>query len=282
MRVTSLIENSCLENASDLVPEFGLSMHIELGGSRVLFDMGSSRAFADNAAHLDVDIAAVDAAVVSHQHFDHGGGLDAFLEANDSATIYLREAPLADRYFKAFGILKRPIGIDLGLVERHRERFAFVNGKREIAPGVFVVTAIGSGHQRPRGNRRLFVQRGKSMTRDPFDHELVMVAIEDDGMVVFTGCSHCGVLNLVDAAVEAFPSQPVKALIGGFHLIGLPFYDSMAASRREVEALGSEVLERVSGPILTGHCTGKKAFPILQDVMGDRLRSFPTGAVAEF
>jgi 7,8-dihydropterin-6-yl-methyl-4-(beta-D-ribofuranosyl)aminobenzene 5'-phosphate synthase len=281
MRVTSLIENSRLETADDLTAEFGLSMLVEHGGTTVLFDMGSSAAFADNAARLAVDVSAVDAAVVSHHHFDHGGGLARFLEVNTRAKVYLREAPLADRRFRAFVVLDRPIGLDLDLVERHRDRIEFVSDTAEIAPGVFLLTAIGSAHPRPRGNRRLFVRQDTGFASDPFDHELLMVVREDDGMAVFTGCSHSGVLNLIDAAIEAFPETPIKAVFGGFHLIGLPFYDSMAASRREVEALGRQILERVSGPVFTGHCTGEKAFPILEGVMGDRLKTFPTGARTE-
>jgi 7,8-dihydropterin-6-yl-methyl-4-(beta-D-ribofuranosyl)aminobenzene 5'-phosphate synthase len=281
MRVTSLIENSRLESAEALTPEFGLSMFVEHGSSTVLFDMGSSAAFADNAALLAEDISAVDAAVISHHHFDHGGGLARFLETNTHAKAFLRDAPLADRRFRAFGILDRPIGIDLDLVDRHRERFEFVTGTREIVPGVFLLTAIGSDHQRPRGNRKLYVRLSTGLVRDPFDHELLMVVRDDDGMVVFTGCSHSGVLNLIDAAIAAFPETPVKAVFGGMHLIGLPFYDSMAASRREVEALGRQILERVEGPVFTGHCTGKKAFPILAGVMGARLQTFPTGARTE-
>lgn len=281
MRVTSLIENSRLETADDLVPEFGLSMLVEHGGSTVLFDMGSSSAFADNAGRLAVDISTVDAAVISHQHFDHGGGLAYFLNANTRAKVYLREAPLADRRFKAFAVIDRPIGLDLELVERYRDRFEFVSDTTEIAPGVFLLTAIGSAHRRPRGNRKLYVQRDSGFVRDPFDHELLMVVREDDGMAVFTGCSHSGVLNLIDAAIDAFPATPIKAVFGGFHLIGLPFYNSMAASRSEVKALGREILERVSGPVFTGHCTGKKAYPILEGVMGERLREFPTGARTE-
>ena len=281
MFVTSLVENDRLQGSDNLVPEFGLSMLVEHGESMVLFDMGASSAFADNAHQLDIDLAAVDAAVVSHQHFDHGGGLEHFLGANSSATVYLRQAPMADRRFKALVFLNRPIGLDLDLIERHRDRFDVVDGRREIAPGVFLVTAIGATHQRPRGNRNLYVRNGAVLTRDPFDHELLMVVHDDDGMAVFTGCSHSGVLNLIDAAIEAFPATPIKAVFGGFHLIGLPFYDSMAASRREVEKLGRRILERVSGPVFTGHCTGRKAIPILERVMGDRLRAFPTGARAE-
>lgn len=279
MRVTSLIENNRLES-TDLVPEFGLSMLVDLEGSSVLFDMGSSQTFADNAERLEIDLSAVDAAVISHQHFDHGGGLRRFLSINSRAPVYLREAPLVDRYFSAFKVLKRPIGLDLDAVNENRDRIEFVDGVREILPGVFLVTAISPTHELPRGNRRLFAQRGEELVRDPFDHELLMVVHEGDSMAVFTGCSHNGVLNLIDAAIEAFPETPVKAVFGGFHLIGLPFYDSMAASRREVEMLGREILERVSGPVFTGHCTGRKAFPILESVMGDRLQLFPTGARA--
>lgn len=281
MQVMSLIENDRLQGAENLAPEFGLSMVIEIGESLVLFDMGSSSAFADNADQLELDLSTVDAAVISHQHFDHGGGLRHFLSVNSRAPVYLRKAPLVDRQFSAFKLLKRPIGLDLDVVRDNLDRIEFVDGVREIVPGVSLVTVIPSNHELPRGNRRLFAQETGEMVRDPFDHELLMVVHEGDSMVVFTGCSHNGVLNLLDAAIEVFPGTPVKAVFGGFHLIGLPFYNSMAASRREVETLGRQILERVAGPVFTGHCTGKKGYSVLAGVMGERLREFPTGARAE-
>ena len=86
MRITTLVENTCPEDEAPLSPEFGLSLHVEVNGSRVLFDMGSSDVFLRNAEALGIDIAGVDAAVVSHQHFDHGGGLAAFFEVNDQMS----------------------------------------------------------------------------------------------------------------------------------------------------------------------------------------------------
>ncbi|MCU0234689.1 MAG: MBL fold metallo-hydrolase [Thermoanaerobaculales bacterium] len=281
MRITCLVENSCPEAGAGLRPEFGLSLHLEVGGARVLFDTGASGLFLANAERLGIDIAAVDALVISHQHFDHGGGLAAFLEANPHAPVYLRSAPLADRSFRAFGLIRRSIGIDRELLERQHSRFELVAGRREVAPGVFLLCDIGSTHPRPRGNRRLFVERGGRVERDPFDHELMMVARADDGMVVISGCSHHGVLNMLEAAGEAFPGVPIKALIGGFHLIGLPFYDSMAASRREVEAIGRRILEQVAGPVFTGHCTGGKGYRALAGVMGEALQPLATGTVIE-
>jgi 7,8-dihydropterin-6-yl-methyl-4-(beta-D-ribofuranosyl)aminobenzene 5'-phosphate synthase len=152
---------------------------------------------------------------------------------------------------------------------------------RVIAPGVYLLTAIGSAHRRPRGNSRLFVESNGGLVPDPFDHELMMVVHEDDGMVVFSGCSHHGILNLIDAATAQFPRVPIKAVFGGFHLIGLPFYNSMAASRSEVREIGRQIMEKVRGPVYSGHCTGEKAYGVLEEVMGETLHRFQTGSSIE-
>ncbi len=281
MRVTTLVENDPGPDRNATVPAFGLSLFVETATARVLFDMGPSKVFADNAAALGVDLAHLDAAVVSHHHFDHGGGLAGFLEINDGAPVFLRDAPFAPRWFKGLAVLRRRIGLDLGLIDRGRERIELVGSAREIASGCHLLTEIGDEHGRPRGNRHLYVESDRGLEPDPFDHELVMVVVEDDGMVVLTGCSHSGVLNMVDAARSAFPGTPVKAVFGGFHLIGVPLFDSMAASRDEVRAVGRAMLERVSGTTYTGHCTGRKGFRVLESVMGDAIEKIDTGSRVE-
>jgi 7,8-dihydropterin-6-yl-methyl-4-(beta-D-ribofuranosyl)aminobenzene 5'-phosphate synthase len=281
MKVTALIENNRVEDRDDLCPEFGLSLHVAVNGSRILFDMGSTAAFASNAEALGIDIAEVGVAVVSHHHFDHGGGLERFFELNDRALVFLRQGPRVDRYFKAFGVVKRSIGLDLDLLDRFARRIEYIDDMRVVAPGVYLLTGIGATHRRPRGNRRLFVESAGDLVPDPFDHELMMVVHEDDGMVVFSGCSHSGILNLIDAARAQFPRVPIKAVFGGFHLIGLPFFNSMAASRPEVRDIGWQVMEKVDGTVYSGHCTGGKAFGVLAGVMGEKLRAFHTGASVE-
>ncbi len=281
MRVTSLIENSRIEGRDDLEAEFGLSVHVEANGKKILFDMGASDAFARNATALGIDITETELAVVSHQHFDHGGGLEHFLETNRHAQVFLRESPISDRWFKALAVIKRPIGLDRGVFNRFSNRVEFIDEMRVIAPGIYLLTEIGSAHSRPSGNSHLFVDSNGAVVPDSFDHELMMVIHEDDGMVVFSGCSHRGILNIIDAATAQFPRVPIKAVFGGFHLMGLPFYNSMAASRSEVRDIGFQILEKVHGTVYTGHCTGQKAFSVLGDVMGDTLQLFPTGASVE-
>lgn len=281
MRVTALIENETSDGCDHLRSEHGLSLHIETAESTVLFDTGSSGAFADNAAALDIDLAGVDLAVLSHQHYDHGGGLGRFFDINPDAPVYLRDCPVDDRFFKALVVLKHPIGLDREMVDGHRDRFRPVNRTTEVAPGVWLLTEIENNHPRPTGNRRLFVERDGALAPDPFDHELVMVVREDDGIAIFSGCSHNGILNMVDTARAHFPDSPVKAVFGGFHLIGLPKLNTMAASPAEVESVGREMAARIDGTVFTGHCTGAKAYGVLAGVMGETLRPLSTGATAE-
>ena len=101
MKITALVENTVSEEQAErlgLGREHGLSLYIEACGHRILFDMGQSGLFARNAAALGVDLAAVDLAVLSHGHYDHGGGLARFLELNGAAPVYLNEHAFEPHY----------------------------------------------------------------------------------------------------------------------------------------------------------------------------------------
>lgn len=279
MRITTLVENTRPPRERGLVAEFGLSLLLERGADRILFDTGASGVFADNAARLGIRLEEVDVAVLSHHHFDHGGGLGRFLEVNSRAKVYLRSWPQGEHWFRAFGVVKRRIGLDPAVLERHRDRFVPLTDRVEIRPGVHLLTDLDQGLPRPQGNRYLWVERAGTLERDPFDHELLMVVEGDTGLVVLSGCSHNGILNMVKAAVRHFPGVPVAAVVGGFHLIGIP--GTMAARRSEVEAMGKEMLRFEPYVVYTGHCTGSRGYRILEEVMGDVLQPLTTGRVVE-
>ena len=85
MRITSIVENT---SHTGLSVEHGLSLYIERkDGQVILFDMGQTSLFAQNAEQLGLSIPAVDTAIISHGHYDHGGGLRTFLSLNDKARI---------------------------------------------------------------------------------------------------------------------------------------------------------------------------------------------------
>jgi 7,8-dihydropterin-6-yl-methyl-4-(beta-D-ribofuranosyl)aminobenzene 5'-phosphate synthase len=276
MKLTALVDNTRLDNRTDLAVERGLSLHVNTMGRQVLFDAGSSKTFCDNAALLNVKIQDIDAAVISHRHHDHCNGVSHFLERNSKALVHFRECEETDYCFKAFGF-KTNVGIDKNLLLNAKERFNFVNKTTEIFPNIFIITKISSKYKQPKGNQYLFTNSGMGCKPDTFDHELLMVIKESDGLIVFTGCAHSGVLNMVETAVALFPDTRIKAVVGGFHLVGLPLFNSIGGSKKDIEAIGQTLLSYPIDKLYTGHCTGMKAYGLLKGVLGDRLEYLPTG-----
>ena len=114
MKLYTLMENTTCR--PDFDAEHGLSLYIETDRHRLLFDIGQSGTFADNAEKLGVDLAAVDCAVLSHGHYDHGGGLKRFLEINDHAPVYLNRNAFGEYYHGP----DRYIGLDTQLKKSGR------------------------------------------------------------------------------------------------------------------------------------------------------------------
>lgn len=281
MRVTALVENTAVEGRQDLRAEHGLSLHVVHDGGQILFDTGGSEAFARNAERLGIDIEGVDTAVLSHHHSDHGGGLSCFLDGNHRAKVYLGKSETEDYYFRFLGPIRMHVGLDSAVLQRHAHRIQVVEGMTEVSTGVHVLTRIEGPYAAPKGNRRLVVGRGRAARQDGFEHELMLVIEGRGGLVVFTGCSHRGILNMIHTARQQFGGAPIKAVFGGFHLIGLPMLNTMAGSRREVEGIGRALQEYEIGMLYTGHCTGPKAYRVLKGVLGERLQFFPTGSSVE-
>ena len=103
----------------------------------------------------------------------------------------------------------------------------------------------------------------------------------DDGLVLFSSCSHAGADTVVDEARRFFPGRPVRAFLGGFHLMGHGGVTTLGAPPAAVEALGRRLLELGVEEVWTGHCTGAPAYELLRPVLGERLHSLSSGAVLE-
>ena len=281
MRITTLVENRPSPDDPALQAEWGLSQCIEIGGRRLLLDMGASDLFARNAERLGIDLASIDAAVLSHHHADHGGGLRRFFELNDRAPVYLGQAPAGEPTGRLFGIVRKRIGLDADVMAAHAARFRTVHARTEILPGAFVMPNIGGHHPRPSGNRILFVRAGHEYLPDDFRHEVVVALREGGTLAVLTGCSHNGVLNMVETVQHEFPGVSIRAVVGGFHLVALPPFNRMSDRADDVAALGRRILDLGVEVAWTGHCTGDKAFAVLRAAMGQRVQQLHTGSRLE-
>jgi 7,8-dihydropterin-6-yl-methyl-4-(beta-D-ribofuranosyl)aminobenzene 5'-phosphate synthase len=279
VKITTLIENTAVEGAAQLKPEHGISLFIEHRGKNILFDTGSSDLFARNAEALGIDLKRVDFLVLSHAHFDHAGGLARFMELNPTAPVVLLSRARQETYLKIL-FIKKYIGIDRKLFDTHAARFRFFDDPLELSPGVSVMANTVQEEHRPSGNRMLYIRQGTSFVPDPFNHELILVMDEDDGSVVFTGCSHNGILNMLASVYRLRPGIRIKAVFGGFHLMN-PITKKMSEKPETVESIAAKLKSLPAGKIYTGHCTGPDAFALLKKGLGDRVAEFTTGMAVD-
>lgn len=280
MKITVLVENSLADEAKGCAAEHGISLYVEANGKTILADTGASDLFLRNAEILGCDIAAVDVAYVSHAHYDHGGGLAAFFAANDRAPVFMH--PLVqEEYVARILLFREDIGLDQEVLAANADRIRYVDALTAVDDRITVIADIPPHFPPPRGNRILCKSEGGRLVRDDFEHELLLCIQEDDGLFLYTGCSHRGVVNMIDAAIAQFPGVPIKAVLGGFHLEH-PIFKGMAERRDTVTEIGRRLLDYPIGQVYSGHCTGHKAFGVLKGVMGDELDAFPTGSVLEF
>lgn len=272
MKITALMENTSCNAA--LATEHGLSLLIEYGGTRILFDAGPSGAFAGNAEKLGADLVSVDFAVLSHGHYDHSGGLPEFFRRNGKAGVYLKRGAEGQYYAGILGVPLKYVGIDRAIVKEYGGRLRFLETEAEPAPGCHILTDIEPDEQYRLANRYLYEKTGRRTVKDAFRHELVLVFEEEDGITVITGCSHNGIISLVETARRRFPGKPVKAVVGGFHLMGRS-PDNMNCDEAFLNMLAAKLMEY--DKTYTCHCTGEKAYALLKVRMGERLEYLRAG-----
>ena len=256
MKISVLIENTTC--APSLMAEHGLSLYIETGDKGFLFDTGATGAFADNAYRMGVDLSKVDALILSHGHYDHGGGVEAFLQSNSSAPVYL------SRY--AFGEHYNGSGRYIGLPQHLQKhpRLIPVEDALTLAPGVTL--QCGREPQYPVEPFGLQVMKNGCLCPEDFAHELYLV-IQEEKRICFSGCAHRGVENIL----QWFHPD---VLVGGFHFKQLqPGDPRLDLAARRLLASPCEYY--------TCHCTGEEQYAYLKEKMGNRLHYLSTGDVAE-
>lgn len=267
MRITSIIENT---SNRGLHVEHGLSLYIVTdGGHRVLFDMGLSGMFVHNAERLGLSIADVDVAVISHGHYDHGGGLKTFFQENSQANVFIHKDAFQPHYsLKETGL--RFIGIDKDWARY--ERLVFCDKQTEISHGMTLFADVQGDCCYPRGNRLLF---GPEKTgNDDFCHEQNLLIEEGKKLVLLAGCAHRGIVNILRKAEEVAGKAPTH-VFAGMHLVhsGMNPTDDDAF----IANLATELMKYKDTMFYTMHCTGVEQYRKLRASMGTRIEYLACG-----
>ena len=270
MKIVSLMENSAMRE--DLCSAHGLSLYIETPKHKILFDMGPDEGFLDNAKTLGVDLAAVDIAFLSHGHWDHGGGIAAFLAVNDRAKIYIRENAFAP-YFHCTDGEETYIGIDEAL--KTSDRIVLTGETLRIDEELLLFADVPAVFDTGGASATLCLRTAAGFTPDAFTHEQDLLITAEGKAVLLAGCAHRGIVNILHGAKKHLGRVP-DATFGGFHLFQLT--ESDPASDAVIDMTAAALLPG-DAVYHTGHCTGEYAYERLKTVLGDRLRSIAAGTV---
>jgi 7,8-dihydropterin-6-yl-methyl-4-(beta-D-ribofuranosyl)aminobenzene 5'-phosphate synthase len=234
IQMTVLYDNYVADDKTKA--EWGFSCLIQGTAKTILFDTGGNPdTFRHNVQNLAVDLNAADSIVLSHEHWDHVGGLPVVLETNTNAPIYI------------------PIGFPYDFirkVESAGARPVPVNEAVAICDHVYLTGQMGTSIK-----------------------EQSLIVNTPAGLVIVTGCSHQGIVNIVKKAKELL-NRDIYLVFGGFHLMG--------HSEEQVNSIIKNFKELGVQKCGATHCTGDRAIQQFKDAYGDDYVEIGSGRILRF
>ena len=255
MKITVLVENTT--SNADFIAEHGLSLLIESNNKSILFDCGQSDAFIKNAKTLGVDLSKVDFLILSHGHYDHGGGLEDFLKINKTAKVYVPKKAF-DMHYNG---TEKYIGLNPALLED--KRIVIVDSELKIADGVTITRLEKEPFKVESAG--LTVKVDGDFLPDNFEHEQYLSIVENGKEYLFSGCTHKGLDNVL-------ANFNMSVFVGGFHLSKV----SLHSEQTRLNTI-ADLLIKTGAKFYTCHCTGLEQFDFLKVKLKDKLHYLSTG-----
>jgi len=232
--VTILYDNTAFVPGTEA--DWGFSCLVEGTGKTILFDTGTKpEVFFHNVEALDVGLDDVDLVVISHEHGDHTGSLTRVLEQNHDLLVY-HPVSFSDEFVSS--------------VKRAGATSIPVTDPVEIIPGVYLTGEMGGAIK---------------------EQSLILRTAE--GLVVITGCSHPGIVEILEKTQQIL-DEPIYMVFGGFHLLRHSG-DETASIVEQFKKLGVEKCGAT-------HCTGGSQIAAFQKAYGNDFVEMGTGRVLSF
>lgn len=276
MKVTVLNENTA--GLRGFLAEHGLSLLLEQGERRWLFDTGQSRVFLSNAARMGIDLLHLDGIILSHGHFDHCGGLQYLVEEYQKAglklpPVYVRERAFLDKTaLNSDKISYRHIGIPWKK-ELIASAIHLTRDKEQIADQTWLLGNIPYTVGFERRPKLFFIGEGENPQPDYMEDEQMLLMRTERGLCVFAGCCHAGIMNCLEYIKASFPGEKLYSVFAGMHLSG-------AREERVLETI--DALAQMDLELLIpAHCTGIEAIGRMKARFGAKCILVETGKVFE-
>jgi 7,8-dihydropterin-6-yl-methyl-4-(beta-D-ribofuranosyl)aminobenzene 5'-phosphate synthase len=249
------------------VGEWGFAALIEADGYTVLLDTGARPGTViENAEELGIDLSAVDNVILTHNHWDHTGGLVTLRRAmkakNAKAMQYTHvgEGIFLPRSIDAEAVSRLPaipreLLVNIQDVRDDYEalggRFVVHDKPHELHPGIWITGPIPRVHPEKNWTPFMRIQEGDTFIEDTIPEDQALVINTSKGLVVIAGCGHAGIVNTMEYARSIVNAAKVHAVFGGFHLMSL--------TDEKIEWTGGKMREFGVGHVVGAHCTGINA-----------------------
>jgi 7,8-dihydropterin-6-yl-methyl-4-(beta-D-ribofuranosyl)aminobenzene 5'-phosphate synthase len=269
IKINVLLENYSVDKS--LTAKHGLSVLIQYYDKRILLDLGPDDNFLKNANKQNISLNNVDYLFLSHNHNDHTGGINHFLQLNSSAKVYLMDNVQSEYYVK---VLFFAFSVGLQLDKRHNSRIEQLANDLNINDKIYFLKNSVSKYKKPKFNKVLFKKEQGKMIRDNFEHEGILVLEDNDELIIFNACSHNGILNVIETVKSKIPNKNIRSYIGGLHLSN-PITKARE-DKGDLDFLAKKLME-MNIKIYTGHCTSRNVLHYLKKYLNDNIQEINTG-----
>jgi len=272
-KITILCENCVFRNIG-AIAEHGWAVFIETDQGNFLFDTGQGKSIVNNAQYFNKDLSTIKGIIISHHHIDHTGGLLDVLEQIDKVKVYSHPGLFKNSYLIDKG-KQRNVGIPFRreILESRGAQFKFNTSFREIAPGLMLSGEIPRLTEFEKGSKKFLLKTKEGYAQDLIFDDQTLIVNTEKGLIIILGCSHSGMINIINHIIDKTGQNHIRTIIGGTHLGPA----SEETKEKTIQALKKFDIEKIG----VSHCTGLETSMRLFQEFGDRFFICNVGSIID-